>query len=92
MFFAHYDILTQRPSSSGRMNPYDYLYIASRSSGIQNPNLLPEKTIDYEVGFTQALTDHSAITISAFYRNLQDMIQATRINYAYPITYLHTIT
>ena len=87
MFFAHYDILTQRPSSSGRMNPYDYLYIASRSSGIQNPNLLPEKTIDYEVGFTQALTDHSAITISAFYRNLQDMIQATRINYAYPITY-----
>ena len=25
MFFAHYDILTQRPPGSNRMNPFDYL-------------------------------------------------------------------
>ena len=35
MFFAHYDILTQRPSSSSRMNPYDFLYLASRAGDIQ---------------------------------------------------------
>ena len=33
--FAHYDILTQRPQSANRMNPYDYLFIAERASEIQ---------------------------------------------------------
>jgi len=89
MFFAHYDILTQRPSSDSRMNPYDFLYIAQRADGIQNANLKMERTIDYEVGFKQALTEHSALQISAFYKNLKDMVQQERVNYAYPISYTH---
>ena len=89
MFFAHYDILTQRPSSSSRMNPYDFLYLASRAGDIQNPNLKMERTIDYEVGFKQALNERSALQISAFYKNLKDMVQQERVNYAYPISYTH---
>jgi len=89
MFFAHYDILTQRPASSSRMNPYDFLYLASRAGDIQNPNLKMERTIDYEVGFKQALTERSALQISAFYKNLKDMVQQERVNYAYPISYTH---
>ena len=89
MFFAHYDILTQRPPSDNIMNPFDYLFIDANNAEVSNPNLLPEKTTDYEVGFTQALTSHSAITISAFYRELSDMIQATRVSNAYPMSYTH---
>ena len=89
MFFAHYDILTQRPPSDNIMNPFNYLFIDANTGGVSNPNLLPEKTTDYEVGFTQALTSYSAVTISAFYRELSDMIQATRVAEAYPFPYTH---
>jgi outer membrane receptor protein involved in Fe transport len=89
MFFAHYDILTQRPPSDNIMNPFDYLFLEANTYEVANPNLLPEKTTDYEVGFTQALTGHSAITFSAFYRELSDMIQAARVTEAYPMTYTH---
>ena len=71
------------------MNPYDYLFIAERASEIQNPNLKMEKTIDYEVGFKQALTDHSALQISAFIKNLKDMVQLEQVAYAYPQVYTH---
>ena len=89
MFFAHYDILTQRPPGSNRMNPFDYLFLEANTSQIQNPNLRPERTTDYEVGFTQALTKYSAFTVSAFYRELSDMIQSTRVSEAYPMSYVH---
>ena len=89
MFFAHYDILTKRPSSSNRTNPFDYLFLASNAGGIANGNLKPEKTTDYEVGFMQALTKSSAVTISAFYRELDDLIQMTRVAAAYPMPYNH---
>src|ERR1041385_6598717 len=88
MFFAHYDILTQRPPSRLRMNPIDYLYLESRSNAIDNPDLKPEKTIDYELGFKQVLSKSSALTISAFYRELRDLIQTKQIAYAFPKTYI----
>jgi hypothetical protein len=56
---------------------------------INNPNLKPERTIDYQLGFRQLLKeDVSAITISAFYRDLKDMVQVINVNYAYPRNYL----
>ena len=89
MFFAHYDILTQRPSAALRMNPVDYMFLeASQGAVLNNPNLRPERTIDYEVGFKQTLSKRSAITISAFYRELRDMIQVIPVNYAFPVNYL----
>ena len=88
LFFAHYDILTQRPQSFLRFDPTDYLYLeADQSNVLNNPNLRPERTIDYEIGFKQRLSRNSAITLSAFYRELRDMIQITQINYAFPINY-----
>jgi hypothetical protein len=56
LFFAHYDILTQRPTSSNRFNPIDYLFMESRNVLISNPALKPTKTIDYELGFQQVLS------------------------------------
>jgi hypothetical protein len=60
-FFAHYDILTKRPTSGARFNPIDYQFIEARTNTIANPNLRPERTIDYEIGFQQVLTKTSSL-------------------------------
>ena len=89
VFFAHYDILTQRPPGGGRLNPVDYFFLEQRSSAqfINNPDLLPETTVDYSVGFKQALTNKSALTIEAFYREMRNQVQVIARQDAYPRTY-----
>ena len=76
-FFAHYDVLVQRPSASNvLMTPIRYYYFESTNNAFyNNSNLKPEKTIDYEVGFQQKLTNNSALKIQAFYREQRDMIR-----------------
>lgn len=87
IFYAHYDVLTQRPSRN-RMDPLDYLYLAHETATtINNPNLKSQRTTDYELGFKQTLSASSALSISAFYREMRDMIQYTRIAYAFPKEY-----
>jgi len=88
-FFAHYDVLTQRPPTGSRLNPIDYLYWVERATDgrFNNPNLKPEKTVEYELGFVKKLSLRSAINISAFYKELRDMIQVVQNYQAYPSTY-----
>jgi hypothetical protein len=90
-FFAHYDVLTQRPPSlQTRMDPFAYLNMTNNTQGfISNPNLKPQRTTDYELGFAQVLTErkNSVITLSAFYRELRDQIQTSAFYKAYPTTY-----
>ncbi len=76
-FFAHYDVLVQRPSAGNViMTPIQYYYFESTNNATyNNPNLKPEKTIDYEVGFQQKLTNNSALKIQAYYREQRDMIR-----------------
>lgn len=90
-FFAHYDILTQRPPQYLRTNALDYFFIETTNQlPLNNPNLKPERTTDYELGYSQVLSEskNSAITISGFYREMKDMIQQIRVNKAYPRTYM----
>ncbi len=90
-FFAHYDVLSQRPSYGSRLDPIQYLQILTNQGAVlNNPDLKPERTTDYELGFTQVLSEkkNSALTISAFYRELRNMIQIIKVNRAYPATYL----
>lgn len=89
-FFAHYDVLTQRPTDGYRLDPIQYYYIANRVGLFNNnPDLKPQRTTDYELGFTQTLSarKNAAITLSAFYREFRDMIQVIAVNYAYPANY-----
>ncbi|MEL7159907.1 MAG: carboxypeptidase regulatory-like domain-containing protein, partial [Bacteroidota bacterium] len=75
-FFAHYDVLLQRPPSGSLATALDYFFFVERSGGtISNPALRPEKTVDYEVGFKTLLSDKSALTIAAYYKEMRDMIQ-----------------
>jgi outer membrane receptor protein involved in Fe transport len=77
-FFAHYDVLVQRPPSNVTTTGLDYYFFNSgaRFSPSNNPNLRPERTIDYEVGFQQKISNSSAIKVSAYYKELRDMIQS----------------
>ena len=87
-FFAHYDVLTQRPPEGNRLEPVDYLFMSDRvGATLNNPNLKPEKTVDYELGFAKTLSLKSALKISAFYKELRDMIQITNTLSAYPAQY-----
>jgi len=88
LFYAHYDILTQRPTNNFLSLPTDYYFWEVRGNPtINNPNLKPEKTVDYEIGFQQKLGPTSSINLSAFYREVRDKIQFYRFTAAYPTTY-----
>lgn len=87
MFFAHYDVLTKRPSNNFRFDPTDYYYLANVGGTINNPGLKPEKTIDYQLGYKQAFNKNSALTITAYYREMRNMVQVIPVNFAYPVNY-----
>jgi len=90
LFYAHYDILTQRPSSAEvQVDPISYYFISviGASGTINNPALMPEKTIDYELGFQQKINNASSLKLSVFYREMRDQIQQYRLSGAYPKTY-----
>ena len=87
LFFAHYDVLTQRPSSNYYVTPLEYYYFNENGGNINNPNLKPMQTIDYELGFTQKVTNTSSLTLTAYYREIRNQIQMYRFNGAYPKAY-----
>ena len=84
LFYAHYDVLAERPDSRNFNSPYRYQFWQGVVNS-NNPNLEPQKTVDYEVGFKQKLSGSSAITLSTYYREIKDLIQTTNINNAFPI-------
>ena len=95
LFFAHYDVLAQRPGQllstqssllAGQISNYAFLE-NSPTTTVINPNLKPEITVDYEAGFKQKLTNTMALTISAFYREQRNMINFRRFTNAFPFSY-----
>lgn len=87
LFFAHYDVLTQRPTSNLFSNPAIYYFFENIGDVVNNPSLKPSQTIDYELGFTQKLTNTSSLTFTSFYREMRNMIQIFRFTGAYPKDY-----
>lgn len=89
LFYAHYNIITSRPTNL-RLDPISYLWIEKYNTAerrVNNPSLKPSKTIDYELGFRQAIGESSALSLAAYYREERDQIQAYRYSGAYPTTY-----
>ena len=88
-FFAHYDLLVQRPNASfSRFNPVNYVNLQYGSDELPNPDLKPQKLTEYEIGFRQMLGERSALKINAFYREYRDLIQSVSVTEAYPTTYI----
>lgn len=76
-FFANYDVLVQRPPSNSLVSPLTYFYWEQNGSGLRNnSNLKPERTVTYELGFQQRVGLNSALKMSAYYKELRDMIQS----------------
>ncbi len=89
LFFAHYDVLTSRPTTGNRLDLISYFFLSELgTSVVNNPNLKPERTTDYELGFQQKLTNSSSLRFSAYYRELRDQIQVYRFAGAYPTSYI----
>ena len=88
-FFAHYDVLVQRPSNyQVTALDYFYFYVPGRTPE-NNANLRPERVVDYEVGFQQRLNQNSALKFSAYYREMRDMTQSRTIQQV-PVIGLYT--
>ncbi len=88
VFFAHYDVLTQRPTATeSRLDLMNYAYIHNNNVILNNPALRPTKTIDYELGFQQVLSKASSLKLAAFYRELRDQIQIRNVVNAWPRDY-----
>jgi len=51
---------------------YNQFSIMEQSIG--NPNLKPEKTIQYEVGLQQELTDGLALELTVYYKDIRDLL------------------
>lgn len=89
LFYAHYDVIVQRPRGFVFASPLDYYFLANQTGApiINNPALKPEKLVDYEFGFQQAITRKTAVTLSLFYKERRDQIQVRPYLYASPTTY-----
>ena len=83
LFFASYGVVTQRPSS----RTFATLDVLQGTGGINNPNLKPERTTKYELGFRQRLGERSALTISGFFHQIENLIQLREIRGATPSVY-----
>jgi len=89
LFYAHYNIITYRPTNN-IVDPISYLFITNNQSYndiITNPNLRAQRSVDYEIGFRQKVGENAALRIAAYYSEKRDMIQSYRFTGAYPNTY-----
>ncbi|MBO6575403.1 MAG: carboxypeptidase-like regulatory domain-containing protein [Rhodothermales bacterium] len=85
LFFARYGVVSQRPSS----NNFSTIASFARATGtINNTALEPESITEYELGFRQRLSLRSALTISGFFRQIENLIQRDDLREAFPQGYL----
>jgi outer membrane receptor protein involved in Fe transport len=95
VFHAHYGVFTQMPRLQDVLisKTYEEYMMSTNpySTQIPNPNLKPERTIAYEVGFRQMITENAAFTVTGFYKEIKDLIQARNVGIgnqpAYPSGY-----
>ena len=84
LFFASFNVTSQRPSENAFATIQDY----ARATGtISNPNLRPETTTQYELGFRQRVGQQAALTLSGFYRTQRNKITLRNLNEAFPNGY-----
>ena len=83
LFFASYGIVSQRPST----NNFSNLASFTGTGTLNNNDLKPERTTKYELGFRQRLGERSALTISGFFQQIDNLIQLRILYGAYPSDY-----
>ena len=79
VFFASYNVTSQRATERAYAPFRVYEEITTQNSRTSNPKLNPERTTQYELGFRQRLGSNTALTISGFYRTQQNKISNRRL-------------
>ncbi len=70
----------QYPPLSDIFNNADYSVLRSLQAGgidygtLGNPDIRPEKTVQYEIGYKQAVTDDFGVDITTFYKDIRDLL------------------
>ncbi len=83
LFFASYNVLAQRPSEQAFVPAQTYVGLGNEY--IANPNLKPETTTQYELGFRQRVGARAALQLSGFYRTQNNKIQIRSLPSAVPV-------
>lgn len=69
----------KRPDLDKLYTGFNYLEYKIPEGGyyfpVGNPNLEPEKTTAYELGISHGLSDNTALNVTAFYKDIKDLIQ-----------------
>jgi len=87
LFYAHYDVLAQRPTTNQFATLDAFQARLAGSGAIGNPNLKPQKTTEYELGFRQRLGERAAVQVSGFYRQIDNLIQLRALKNVFPGNY-----
>ncbi len=87
LFFASYNVTAQRPSSNQFATLANYRNRIEGSGQIGNPNLKPEKTTQYELGFRQRVGERAALQIKGFYKQIDNLIQLRAYKNVFPSNY-----
>lgn len=86
----NYGQFYQRPDLQNLYVGYEF-YEARVSAGsffpFSSPNLEPEKTTQYEIGFTHQLGEYTAVDLTAYYKDVQDLTQIFHQTPGYPTVY-----
>jgi outer membrane receptor protein involved in Fe transport len=87
----NYGQFYQRPNLQNLYIGYEFLEARTLTGGsffpFPSPNLGPEKTTQYEVGMTHQLGEYTAVDLTAYYKDVQDLTQAVHISPAFPQVY-----
>jgi outer membrane receptor protein involved in Fe transport len=90
-FHINYGKFFQRPDLVRLYVGYDFMAARMVQPGsyypFPSPNLEPEKTTQYEAGFTHQLGPNTAIEITAYYKDVQGLTQIFHQTPAFPQTY-----
>ncbi len=91
LFFASYNVTSQRPTERAYAPFRTFEELGPQSSRTANPGLKPEQTTQYELGFRQRVGERAAVTISGFYRTQENKISNFPLNGGFPAygTYLN---
>lgn len=87
LFFASFNVTSQRPSENAFASIRDFSRVAGSSGTLNNSNLRPETTTQYELGLRQRVGQQAALTVSGFYRTQRNKITLRNLNDAFPAGY-----
>jgi outer membrane receptor protein involved in Fe transport len=83
LIHVNYGKFFQQPDLQDLYVSYAFLEHKLRTGGYYvafgNPNLKPEETTGYEIGIAHTPTDRSRIEVSAYYKDVKNLVEVTNI-------------